>query len=215
MKKLNIQRDLNSRAAITRNTVAHKMLLRHMSNPLSPNHMAQAKKHRGARITRKAEQNPAKRPGKSGRPKGTYKRYLFEETKLGFFLKYEVPEVFQLIMQSLPAGRHRAPPLPLIRIVCAASKDPSLRKPKFRRYMELYERDGLYCRRATVMTPAKKPFYDEMRRRKLEKFIRRNRKIISAIRRQMTEDASKVDTSSLYPAERLRLPWQNSTTGKT
>lgn len=37
--------------------------------------------------------------------------------------------------------------------------------------MELYERDGLYCRRATVMTPAKKPFYDEMRRRKLEKFI--------------------------------------------
>lgn len=118
-------------------------------------------------------------------------------------------------MQSLPAGRHRAPPLPLIRIVCAASKDPSLRKPKFRRYMELYERDGLYCRRATVMTPAKKPFYDEMRRRKLEKFIRRNRKIISAIRRQMTEDASKVDTSSLYPAERLRLPWQNSTTGKT
>ena len=56
--------------------------------------MAQAKKHRGARITRKAEQNPAKRPGKSGRPKGTYKRYLFEETKLGFFLKYEVPEVF-------------------------------------------------------------------------------------------------------------------------
>ena len=154
--------------------------------------MAQAKKHRGARITRKAEPNPAKRPGKSGRPKGTYKRYLFEETKLGFFLKYEVPEVFQLIMQSLPAGRHRVPPLPLIRIVCAASKDPSLRKPKFRRYMELYERDGLYCRRATVMTPAKKP----------------------TIRRQMVEDASKVDTSSLYPVERLRLPWQNPTTGK-
>ena len=103
---------------------------------------------------------------------------------MGFFLKYEIPEVFQLIMQSLPAGRHRAPPLPLIRIVCSASKDPSLRKPKFRRYMELYERDGLYCRRATVMTPAKKPFYDEMRRRKLEKFICRNRKLISAIRRQ-------------------------------
>ena len=53
-----------------------------------------------------------------------------------------------------------------------------------------------------------------MRRRKLEKFICRNRKLISAIRRQMVEDASKVDTSSLYPVERLRLPWQNPTTGK-
>ena len=133
---------------------------------------------------------------------------------MGFFLKYEVPEVFQLIMQSLPPGKYRAPPLPLIRIVCAASKDPSLRKPKFRRYMELYERDGLYCRRATVMTPAKKPFYDEMRRRKLEQFIGRNRKLISAIRRQMVEDASKVDTSSLYPLERLRLPWQAKAVGR-
>lgn len=170
--------------------------------------MAQAKKHRGARITRKVETSLASRHGKTGRPPGTYKRYLFEETKLGFFLKYEVPEVYCLIMQSLPPGRHRAPPLPLIRIVCAASKDPSLRKPKFRRYMELYERDGLYCRRATVMTPAKKPFYDAMRRRKMEKFICRNRKLITAIRRQMVEDASKVDVSSLYPAERLRFPWR-------
>ena len=73
---------------------------------------------------------------------------------------------------------------------------------------------GDHSRRATVMTTAKKPFYDEMRRRKLEKFICRNRKLISAIRRQMVEDASKVDTSSLYPAERLRLPWQNTATGK-
>lgn len=172
--------------------------------------MAQAKKYRGVRLTRKAVANPAKRPGKSGRPKGTYKRYLFEETKLGFFLKYEVPEVFCLIMHSLPPGKYRAPPLPLIRIVCAASKDPSLRKPKFRRYLELYERDGLYCRRATVMTPAKKPFYNEMRRHKLEKYICRNRKLISAIRHQMVEDAAKVDTSGLYPTERLRLPWRSS-----
>lgn len=170
--------------------------------------MTQAKKYRGARITRKAEKKPLSQPGKAGRPRGTYKRYLFEETKLGFFLKYEVPEVYQLIMQSLPPGKHRAPPPPLIRVVCSASKDPSLRKPKFQRYLALYERDGLYCRRATRMTPEKKPFYDEMRRRKLEAFIRRNRKLISAIRRRMIEDASKVDVSRLYPVERLRLPWQ-------
>lgn len=170
--------------------------------------MAQAKKYRGARITRKAEKKPLNQSGKAGRPRGTYKRYLFEETKLGFFLKYEVPEVYQLIMQSLPPGKHRAPPPPLIRVVCSASKDPSLRKPKFRRYLELYERDGLYCRRATRMTPEKKPFYDEMRRHKLEAFIRRNRKLISAIRRRMIEDASKVDVSRLYPVERLHLPWQ-------
>lgn len=186
-----------------------------MSNLQIPKHMAQAKKYRGARITRKSGTSPAKRPGKRGRPPGTYKRYPFEQTKLGFFLKYEVPEVFCLIMHSLPPGRYRVPPLPLVRIVCAASKDPSLRKPKFRRYMALYERDGLYCRRATVMTPEKKPFYDEMYRRKLEKFIGRNRKLLSAIRRQMVEDAAKVDTSRLYKPDRLRLPWQRGSGEKT
>lgn len=118
-------------------------------------------------------------------------------------------------MQSLPAGKHRAPPPPLVRMVCAASRDPSLRKAKFHRYLELYERDGLYCHRPTRMTAAKKPFYDEMRRRKLEQFIRRNRKLIVAIRQQMVEDASKVDVSRLYPVERLRLPWQTKETGKT
>lgn len=65
------------------------------------------------------------------------------------------------------------------------------------------------------MTAAKKPFYDEMRRRKLEQFIRRNRKLIGAIRRQMIEDASKVDVSRLYPVQRLRLPWQAKGTDKT
>ena len=118
-------------------------------------------------------------------------------------------------MQSLPAGKHRAPPPPLVRMVCVASKDPSLRKPKFRRYLEAYERDGLYCHRPTRMTAAKKPFYDEMRRRKLELFIRRNRKLIGAIRRQMVEDASKVDVSQLYPLQRLRLPWQVKEEDKT
>ena len=170
--------------------------------------MAKAKTYRNARITRKV---PQPKPGslrKCGRPKGTCKRYLFEETKLGFFLKYEVPEVFQLIMQSLPPGKHRAPPPPLVRMVCAASRDPSLGKAKFARYLERYEREGLYCHRATRMTAAKKPFYDEMRRHKLERFIRRNRKLIGAIRQQMIEDASKVDVSRLYPVERLRLPWQ-------
>lgn len=148
-------------------------------------------------------------PGKRvRRPQGTYKRYLFEQTKLGFFLKYEVPEVFQLIMQSLPPGKHRAPPLPLVRIVCAASRDPSLKKAKFRRYMELYEREGLYCHRATVMTPQKKVFYDKMRRHKLERYIRSNRKQLAEIRRQMVLDASKVDTSRLLPPDSFRAPWK-------
>lgn len=168
--------------------------------------MARAKTYRNARITRKT---PKAGLPKAGRPKGTYKRYPFEQTKLGFFLKYEVPEVFCLIMSSLPPGKHRAPPPALVRTVCAASRDPSLRKPKFRRYMERYEREGLYCRRATVMTPAKRPFYDGMRRRKLEEFIRRNHRLIAQIRRSMVGDAAKVDTSRLYPAERLKAPWRH------
>lgn len=172
--------------------------------------MTKAKIYRNARITRKGDSRFTGNRKGSGRPPGTYKRYLFEETKLGFFLKYEVPEVFQLIMQSLPPGKHRAPPPALVRMVCAASRDPSLRKAKYGRYLRLYERDGLYCHRATRMTAEKKSFYDMMRRRKLEAFIRRNRKLITAIHRQMKEDASKVDVSLLYPAERLRVPWQKT-----
>ena len=169
--------------------------------------MPKAIKHNKVRITRRVTKPIPGSPRKAGRPKGTRKRFLFEETRLGFFLKYEVPEVFQLIMSSLPPGKHRAPPPPLIRVVCAASKDPSLRKPKFRRYMDLYEKEGLYCRRATRMTPAKKPFYDQMRRRKLEKYIHRNRKLIGEIRRQMVRDAAQADTSKLYSLDYLRLPY--------
>ena len=55
------------------------------------------------------------------------------------------------------------------------TKDPSYRKPKFRRYLEEYSRDGLCCRRGKRLTPERKTYYESIRRRKTEAFIRQNR----------------------------------------
>ncbi|MGG6545837.1 UNVERIFIED_CONTAM: hypothetical protein NY100_10545 [Prevotella sp. 15_C9] len=63
----------------------------------------------------------------------------------------------------------------MVDAVARASKDPSYRKPKFRRYLEEYSRDGLCCRRGKRLTPERKTYYESIRRRKTEAFIRQNR----------------------------------------
>ena len=66
----------------------------------------------------------------------------------------------------------------VIESVARASKDASYRKPKFRRYLEEYSRDGLFCRRGKVLTPRRKAYYEGIRRRKIECFIQQNRKLL-------------------------------------
>jgi hypothetical protein len=83
-------------------------------------------------------------------------------------LKYEVPQVYDLIQSLTPIKKRKAPPVEIIRTVCAASPDPSLRKPKFHRWLEQYERSGVCCRRPKLPTPERMAFYYNLRRRKLE-----------------------------------------------
>lgn len=90
-------------------------------------------------------------------------------------LRYEVPHVYEIIMRMTPGGVFPEPRIQTIEIVCRASKDPSLRKPKFFRYLELYRKDGIYCRRPRVMTPQRARFYESMYKRKLAGYIHRNR----------------------------------------
>lgn len=90
-------------------------------------------------------------------------------------LRHEVPAVYEIIMKMTPGGLFPEPRIQTIEIVCRASKDPSLRKPKFFRYLELYRKDGIYCRRPRVLTPARARFYESMRRRKLAGYIQCNR----------------------------------------
>lgn len=131
---------------------------------------------RKRRVTVKVPVSPNHRRG-DGRPKGTFKKYRFEETCLGFFLKYELPLVYDIIIRQAPAsqGQNPEPSVMLIKTVCAASRDPALRKPRFRKLIEKYERQGLYCRRAKRLTPQMEAYYEKLRRKKLEKFIQENR----------------------------------------
>lgn len=110
-----------------------------------------------------------------GRPKGTLKRFSFDETRLGFMLRYEMPVVYHLLRRLCSGQQPFEPDWRVVDAVARASKDPSYRKPKFRRYLEEYSRDGLCCRRGKRLTPGRKAYYEGIRRRKTEAFIRQNR----------------------------------------
>lgn len=58
---------------------------------------------------------------------------------------------------------------------------PFLRQgAKFRRYLDEYRRDGVYCRRGKRLTPERKAYYEGICRRKREEYIRRNRRRLLA-----------------------------------
>ena len=140
--------------------------------------MPKAKTYRNVRITHPGCPNLRKRQKKDGRPKGTLKRFQFEETRLGFMIKQEAPVVFNIIMNLTPYGIFQAPSCDLIRLVCKASNDPSFKKAKFRRYLSEYESTGLYCKRGKKLTPNRRLYYEKLRKRKMEQYIRKNKKRI-------------------------------------
>lgn len=121
-----------------------------------------------------------KNPG--GRPKGILKRFPFEQTRLGFMLKYESPVVYDLIICLSPQNRKRNPHAQLIAIVCMASRDPAFEKPKFRVYFEEYVRNGLYCKRGKKLTPEREQYYERLRGHKLQQYIHRHKDEIELLR---------------------------------
>lgn len=138
--------------------------------------MAKAKTYRNVRISRRVAQGVRKRLKEEGRPRGTLKRFQFEETRLGFMLKYEAPVAYKIIMNLTPKGAFQEPAVSIIRIVCKASRDSSFKKAKFRRYLAEYETTGLYCRRGKRLTDRRKVYYENIRKKKLERYIRQNRR---------------------------------------
>lgn len=140
--------------------------------PLLQDKMKQGRKTGQTRTVRRTV--PRRR--EDGRPAGTLKRFPFDETRLGFMLRYEMPIVYYLLRRLCPGQQPFEPDWRVVDSVAGASKDPSYRKPKFHRYLEEYSRNGLYCRRGKRLTPGRKAYYEGIRRRKTEDFIRRNRK---------------------------------------
>ena len=132
------------------------------------------KRHRQTR----AVSFPKPRKPEEGRPKGTLKRFPFEQTRIGFMLRYEMPVVYFVLKKLCCTQSVFEPDWHVIDSVAQASKDASYRKPKFRRYLEEYSRNGLFCRRGKVLTPRRKAYYEGICRRKIEYFIQQNRKLL-------------------------------------
>lgn len=120
----------------------------------------------GVRITLKSKSN-----GKPGRPKGTRKKRQFEETKLGFLLKYEAPIEYELIMSSTPRSVFPEPKIKVIEAITLASPSPVFQKNKFFRYLEEYRKNKLCCERAKILTPKRKDFYERMQMNQIKKYI--------------------------------------------
>ena len=115
-------------------------------------------------------------PDNSQQYHGTFKRFPFDQTRIGFMLRYEMPVVYHLLRRLYDRQQPFEPNWHVIELVAEASKDPSFRKAKFSRYLDEYRRNGVYCRRGKRLTPGRKTYYEGIRRRKTEEYIRQNRR---------------------------------------
>lgn len=120
--------------------------------------------------------------GKKGRPKGTVKQYKFEETKIGFFLKYLCPVEYKLIVQSAPKnGRNVKPGAGLIEAVAIASKNSFLRSHKYFMYLEEYKKQGLWVKPPRKITPKKLAYFKSLRKKQEEEYLKEVRESDQAI----------------------------------
>lgn len=124
------------------------------------------KKEKGYRIT-----SPGKKlPNQKGRPKGTRLKRKFEETRLGFMLKYETPLEYEIIIRTAPGGVFVKPDADLIQAICSASDDDSFKKPKFKRYLDEYREHGIHCDRPKTLNENRKTYYEKIRLNKIRKY---------------------------------------------
>lgn len=114
-----------------------------------------------------------------GRPKGSLKKRKFEETRLGFLLKYEAPLEYQLIMEATPKEVFPKPSAELVEIIARVSTEPVFKKKKFFRYLKEYRETGIYPRRGKVATPERLAYYKRLERNKNSQYQAKNRKRMS------------------------------------
>ena len=93
-----------------------------------------------------------------------------------FFLKYECPALYEVLLKLALHGDCAEPKIQLIEIVCRCSNDSSLKKPKFERYLEEYRIKGIYCARPKKMTPQRESYYKRIRGRKAKIYMSQGEK---------------------------------------
>ncbi len=109
--------------------------------------------------------------GNRGRPFGTRKRRRFEETNLGFFLKYEAPIEYELLMESLPKKEYVAPSIKIIEAIAASSPNPVFKKNKFFKYLEEYRVNKLCAKRPKLMTEKRMAYYKRLQETQVKKYL--------------------------------------------
>lgn len=102
-------------------------------------------------------------------------------------LRYETPVEFDLIINSLPYSPFPEPPVEVIEIIAKASRDSSFKKGKFFRYLDEYKKYGLCCRRGKKLTPERKIYYESIREKKLEDYIKRNKRRINKMKKNIVK----------------------------
>ena len=130
-------------------------------------------KHKTRRVRKSRKESRGR-----GRPKGTLRQFPFEQTRIGFMLRYEMPIVYGILKQLCGGQSPFEPEWWVIDSVAKASKDASYGKPKFKRYLMEYQEKGLYCLRGKILTPKRKAYYESVQKHKTQEYIRKNRRLL-------------------------------------
>lgn len=97
----------------------------------------------------------------------------FDETRVGYFLKLEAPLEYNLIMEV--SGNVSAPSADLIEAIGYASLNLLFKKPKFRRALIEYRKNGLYAGDPKKSCVEKELYYISVRKHNMQKAIQKKK----------------------------------------
>lgn len=95
------------------------------------------------------------------------KKRLFDETRVGHFLKHEAPVEYDLIIDV--CGMKTPPSADFIETIGYASLNPLFRKPKFRKALIEYRKNGLYSGPPKKSNAEVELYYINVRRNSVKK----------------------------------------------
>lgn len=102
-------------------------------------------------------------------------------------------------MMHTPKCVFPEPNIDFIKKICAASRDPSLKKKKYMVYLKEYKKKGLFCLEGKKMTLKRKLYYERIRKNKLEAFIKNNKKKIAKEKLKLQKErAQNIIAKELY-----------------
>ncbi len=114
--------------------------------------------------TKKKRRKKYKPRKKLGRKR---KKRLFDETRVGYFLKHEAPVEYGLIIDV--CGSQTPPSADFIETIGYASLNPLFRKPKFRKALIEYRKYGLYSGPPKKSKAEIELYYINVRRNSIKK----------------------------------------------